>query len=53
MKTKEVLWRYPSKVSLLKDLQEGYPRSGYLGRKVTRPIGVVKLSKSKKLTAVI
>jgi chromate transporter len=31
MKTKKLFWRYPSKISLLKDLQKGYPyaKSGF------------------------
>jgi hypothetical protein len=30
MKTKGVFWRYPRKISLLKDLREGYPRASLL-----------------------
>src|SRR5208283_2950068 len=30
MKTKVVFWRYPRKISLLKDLREGYPRASLL-----------------------
>jgi hypothetical protein len=30
MKTKGVFWRYPGKISLLKDLREGYPGASVL-----------------------
>jgi hypothetical protein len=30
MKTKVVFWRYPRKISLLKDLREGYPAASLL-----------------------
>ena len=32
MKTKELFWRYPRKISLLKDLREGISRAFLLGK---------------------
>jgi hypothetical protein len=51
MKTKEQVWRYPSKISLLKDLREGYPGVGYLGYE--RHCGGQIVKEPEQLTAVI
>ena len=44
MKTKELFSRYPRKISLLKDLLEGYPELGisYLKRPVEWPVRLSK-----------
>jgi hypothetical protein len=56
MKTKALFWRYPRKISLLKDLGRGYPRASLLRKsmKTGSKLGIPsKISLLKDLAGIL